>query len=138
MKRLSLIALLGLALAGCASTGMSGAQQDAGQGAQAEPLAEAASAQPGALATRFRRRAPPSNHIPMTDEAGSVVVQAVEFRPGVSSAAVEKLARRFGCTGSTGAGLVTEDGPLEIYRLRCDNGTTFIAQCELRQCRPMR
>jgi hypothetical protein len=67
-----------------------------------------------------------------------LVVQTIEFRPGVSSATVERLAQRFGCVGKTGAGLITEKGPVEVYRLRCDNGTTFVAQCELRQCRPMR
>ena len=76
--------------------------------------------------------------VTIQDEEGSVEVQKVEFRSGVSSATVERLARRFGCTGSTGAGLVTDKGPVEVYRMKCDNGTTFMAQCELRQCRPMR
>ncbi len=80
----------------------------------------------------------PPDRVSVRDEAGSVVVQKIEFRPGVSSASVERLARRFGCTGRMGAGLVTEKGPLEVYRMQCDNGTTFLAQCELRQCRPMR
>jgi hypothetical protein len=67
-----------------------------------------------------------------------VEVQKVEFHSGVSSATVERLGRRFGCTGTSGAGLVTDKGPVEVYRMKCDNGTTFMAQCELRQCRPMR
>jgi hypothetical protein len=67
-----------------------------------------------------------------------LVIQTVEFRPGISSSSVERLAKRFGCEGSKGAGLITEKGPVEVYRVRCDNGTTFMAQCELRQCRPMR
>lgn len=67
-----------------------------------------------------------------------VVIQTVEFRPGVSSATVERLAKRFGCEGDKGAGLLTDKGPVEVYRMRCNNGTTFMAQCELRQCRPMR
>lgn len=78
------------------------------------------------------------DRITVQDEEGTVEVQKVEFRPGVSSATVERLARRFGCMGSTGAGLVTDKGPVEVYRMKCDNGTTFMAQCELRQCRPMR
>ena len=78
------------------------------------------------------------NVLQIQDEAGSVVVQKVEYRPGVSSAAGERLARKFGCEGSNGAGLVTEKGPVEVYRMRCENGTSFLAQCELRQCRPMR
>jgi len=72
------------------------------------------------------------------DDTGSVVIQQVEYRSGVSSATVERLARRFGCEGTNGAGLITEKGVVEVYRMRCENGTTFLAQCELRQCRPMR
>ena len=73
------------------------------------------------------------DRVTVQDEEGTVEVQKVEFRPGVSSATVERLARRFGCTGSTGAGLVTDKGPVVVSRLKCDNGTTFMAQCELRQ-----
>lgn len=80
----------------------------------------------------------PETRVSIQDENGSAVVQKVEFRSGVSSASVERLAKRFGCTGRAGAALVTEKGPVEVYRLHCDNGTTFLAQCELRQCRPMR
>jgi hypothetical protein len=74
----------------------------------------------------------------VSDEAGKVEVQKVESRPGVSSSTVERLARKAGCTGTEGAGLVTEKGPVEIYRMQCDNGKTFMARCELRQCKPMR
>ncbi|RJF98118.1 hypothetical protein D3871_06015 [Noviherbaspirillum saxi] len=91
-----------------------------------------------AMASHKQSANSPRNAIQIQDGAGGVTVQTVEFQPGVSSASVERLARRFGCTGSNGAGLVTEKGPVEVYRMRCDNGTTFIAQCELRQCRPMR
>jgi hypothetical protein len=76
--------------------------------------------------------------IKFNDGEGDVTLQTVDFRPGTSSATVERLAKRFGCTGSTGAGLITDKGPIEVYRMKCDNGTTFMAQCELRQCRPMR
>lgn len=76
--------------------------------------------------------------IKFNDGAGDVTLQTVDFRPGMSSTTVERLAKRFGCEGSTGAGLITDKGPVEIYRMKCDNGTTFMAQCELRQCRPMR
>jgi hypothetical protein len=72
------------------------------------------------------------------DGSGPVTVQTIEFRPGVSSATVERLAKRSGCNGSKGAGLITPTGPVEVYRMKCDNGTNFLAQCELRQCRPMR
>ena len=74
----------------------------------------------------------------ISDGDGEVLVQTVDFRSGTSSATVERLAKRFGCTGTQGAGLVAEKGPVEVYRMRCENGTTFMARCELRQCRPMR
>jgi len=74
----------------------------------------------------------------VNDGSGEVTIQTVEFRSGTSSASVERLARRHGCSGTTGAGLITDKGPVEVYRMKCDNGTTFMAQCELRQCRPMR
>jgi hypothetical protein len=73
-----------------------------------------------------------------TDAAGTVVINKVEFRPGVSSATVEKLGERAGCAGGSGAGLITEKGPVEVYRMQCNNGKSFLAKCELRQCKPMR
>lgn len=72
------------------------------------------------------------------DREGRVEVEKVEFRSGVSSASVERLARQYGCTGSAGAGLLTTKGPVEVYRMQCANGATFMARCELRQCRQMR
>lgn len=80
----------------------------------------------------------PEDRIQIQDADGSAVVQKVEFRSGVSSATVERLAKSYGCTGRTGAALITAKGPVEVYRLQCDTGTTFLAQCELRQCRRMR
>lgn len=65
------------------------------------------------------------------------VVERVPFVLGVSSATVEKLGRAQACTGGSGAGLVTEPGPVEVYRMRCDNGQVFMARCELRQCSKM-
>ena len=61
-------------------------------------------------------------------------IERVPFRMGVSSATVEKLAKGQGCTAGQGAGLVTEPGPVEVYRMRCEGGTVFMARCELRQC----
>jgi hypothetical protein len=63
--------------------------------------------------------------------------QRVPFRLGVSSVTVEKLARAAGLHGGQGAGLVTEQGPVEVYRMQCDNGKVFMARCEMRQCRKM-
>ncbi|MGE5622946.1 MAG: hypothetical protein ACM3WS_07320 [Bacillota bacterium] len=71
------------------------------------------------------------------DSEGRVEVEKVEFRAGVSSASVERLAKQQGCTGSNGAGLLTTKGPAEVYRMQCDNGAIFMARCELRQCRRM-
>ncbi|KFI06982.1 hypothetical protein [Massilia sp. BSC265] len=65
-------------------------------------------------------------------------IERVPFKVGVSSATVEKMAKQQGCTGGQGAGLVTEAGPVEVYRMRCEDGTmrgkVFMARCELRQC----
>jgi len=66
-----------------------------------------------------------------------VEIEKVEFRAGVSSATVENLAKQAGCHGGLGAGLLSLPGPVEIYRMSCDDGRVFVARCELRQCRPM-
>jgi len=66
-----------------------------------------------------------------------VEVQKVEFRPGISSATVERLAKAQSCQGGLGAGLVSQQGPVEVYRMACDNGKVFLARCELRQCTAM-
>ncbi|MCC2956162.1 hypothetical protein LK542_11095 [Massilia sp. IC2-477] len=68
-------------------------------------------------------------------------IERVPFRTGVSSATVEKMAKQAGCGGGQGAGLVTEPGPVEVYRMRCEEGPmrgkVFTARCELRQCAKM-
>lgn len=69
-------------------------------------------------------------------DAGGATIERVPYRVGVSSATVEQLARGHACTGR-GAGLVTEPGPVEVYRLHCADGKVFMARCELRQCRKM-
>ena len=70
-------------------------------------------------------------------DAGGVPIQRVPHRIGVSSSTVEALARRHACSSAQGAGLVTEAGPVEVYRMQCANGKVFMARCELRQCRKM-
>ena len=65
-------------------------------------------------------------------------IEKVPFQIGTSSVTVERLAQAAGCAGGKGAGLVTEKGPVEVYRMQCDNGKIFLAKCELRQCSPMR
>jgi hypothetical protein len=68
-------------------------------------------------------------------------VETIPFRTGVSSATVEKMAKQQGCTGGQGAGLITQPGPVEVYRMRCEDGKlrgkVFMARCELRQCKQM-
>lgn len=70
-------------------------------------------------------------------DAGGVPIQRVPHRIGVSSSTVEALARQHACTSPQGAGLVTEAGPVEVYRMQCADGQVFLARCELRQCRKM-
>ena len=70
-------------------------------------------------------------------DANGVPIERVPYRVGVSSNTVEQLARQHACTGSAGAGLVTAEGPVEVYRMQCADGKVFMARCELRQCRKM-
>ena len=75
---------------------------------------------------------------PASEQAGDADgVERVPFRIGVSSATVENLAKLSNCRGSQGAGLMTPPGPVEVYRLICDDGSVFMAKCELRQCKRM-
>jgi hypothetical protein len=64
-------------------------------------------------------------------------IEKVPFRTGVSSATVERMARDQACSGGQGAGLITQPGPVEVYRMQCDSGKVFMARCELRQCKQM-
>ena len=68
-----------------------------------------------------------------------VEIEKVAFRAGVSSATVERMARNAGCDGNggPGAGLMSEPGPVEVYRMMCSNGKAYLAKCELRQCKPL-
>jgi hypothetical protein len=109
MKRLLVLAVL--VLGGCS-----------GVKSQPEPVAMAVRAQPA-----------PQQLV----DKGGVPIERVPFRAGVSSATVEKLARQHVCTGGQGAGLVTEPGPVEVYKMQCADGKVLMARCELRQCRQM-
>ena len=126
MKRLSSILIVAsvVLLAACSQLPLNGAASESGEKANAS------------MVERKNERMGGVQQI--QDAAGSAVLQKVEFRPGVSSATVERLARRSACTGGKGAGLITEKGPVEVYRMQCDNGAIFLARCELRQCQPMR
>ncbi len=68
---------------------------------------------------------------------GVAPIERVPFQAGVSSVTVERMAKQAQCTGGRGASLVTPGGPVEIYRMQCDDGKVFMARCELRQCAPM-
>lgn len=128
-------------LAGCSATGIRFIDTMTGKccaSAQSADAQAAATRQATENSASSRSATAGSGQIKIDDGAGDVVIQTVDFRPGMSSATVERLAKRFGCDGAVGAGLITEKGPVEIYRMKCDNGTIFMAQCELRQCRPMR
>jgi hypothetical protein len=87
----------------------------------------------------FRSEMPAAPVEPLAVQSSSDVatVERVPFRIGVSSATVEALAKAQACTGGQGAGLMTAPGPVEIYRMQCDNGKVFTARCELRQCKKM-
>lgn len=61
-------------------------------------------------------------------------IQLVEFVLGVSSLTVERLAKSQSCVGGNGAGLVSPKGSRELYKMKCDDGKTLMAKCELRQC----
>ncbi len=74
--------------------------------------------------------------VQLLDENGAPI-ERVAFRPGVSSVTVEKLGKLRSCASNQGAGLVTETGPVEVYRMACDSGKIFMARCELRQCKAM-
>jgi len=84
----------------------------------------------------FRAKTPVAPQ-PVAVAAAVAEVERVPFRLGVSSATVERMAKQHACTGGPGAGLVTEPGPVEVYRMQCDSGKVFMARCELRQCKPM-
>ena len=75
---------------------------------------------------------------PGLQDPSGAPIERVPFRLGVSSATVEKMAKEQGCAGGQGAGLMTAEGPVEVYRMRCEDGAmrgkVFTARCELRQC----
>jgi hypothetical protein len=80
---------------------------------------------------------PPAAPVAAVAADPAPAVETIPFRTGVSSATVEKMAKQQGCTGGQGAGLITQPGPVEVYRMRCEDGKVFMARCELRQCKKM-
>jgi len=65
-------------------------------------------------------------------------IQTIPFQAGISSMTVEKLALQYGCSAKKGAARITEKGPVEVYRIACDDERTLLVKCELRQCKAMR
>lgn len=100
-------------LAGCAALpGMLGGERPA---AAAEPIAAAA-----------------------VPAAAGPQIQTIPFQAGVSSMTVEKLALKYGCSAAKGAARITDQGPVEVYRMACDDERVLLVKCELRQCKMMR
>ncbi len=81
--------------------------------------------------------APVQPVVPQLLDANGVPIERIAFRPGVSSVTVERLGKQQACVSNEGAGLVTEAGPVEVYRMICDSGKVYMARCELRQCKAM-
>jgi hypothetical protein len=74
---------------------------------------------------------------PAAAPAPQTVMELIPFQIGVSTYTVEKMAKEQSCTGGLGAGLISAKGPVEVYRMRCDNGKVFLAKCTLHQCEAM-
>ena len=85
----------------------------------------------------FHKQTPAAPAAPVAAADAAPAVETIPFRTGVSSATVEKMAKQQGCTGGQGAALITQPGPVEVYRMRCESGKIFMARCELRQCKQM-
>ncbi len=84
-----------------------------------------------------QRVAPAKVAAPQLVDANGAVIVRVPFRAGVSSVTVENMAKKEGCTGGQGAGLMTPQGPIEVYRMVCDNRSVYKAICELKQCKKL-
>ncbi|HEU4777150.1 MAG TPA: hypothetical protein VFS95_10015 [Telluria sp.] len=78
----------------------------------------------------------PATAAPTVDANGQPI-EYIPFRAGVSSVTVENMAKKEGCTGGQGAGLTSPAGPVETYRMVCDNKRVYTARCEMRQCKAM-
>ncbi|MET0856059.1 MAG: hypothetical protein ABWY27_04875 [Telluria sp.] len=92
----------------------------------------------------FRSEMPPPQAVAPAEpaplglvDANGVPIERIRFRAGVSSVTVERLGKQRACISNEGAGLITEPGPVEVYRMVCDGGQVFMARCELRQCKAM-
>ena len=70
--------------------------------------------------------------------SGEPQIQTIPFKTGISSMTVEKLALQYGCTAAKGAARITDQGPVEVYRMACENERVLLVKCELRQCKAIR
>ncbi len=132
MKRLFLVVLSVAVLSGCSTYNRLRSNNVAKRPVpQAMPQkASAATQQPGTPAGT-------PTGTPILTDADGAEIERVPFRAGVSTVTVENMAKKEGCWGLQGAGLMTPPGPVEVYRLICDNGAVYMAKCELRQCKRM-
>lgn len=111
----------------------------AGGGARNSALESSNSQRTDAERPASRGKTPRTDQLSIDDGSGNkILIETVEFQAGVSSITVERLAKKYGCEGGAGAGRIAGKGPLEMYRMSCDNGRAFLAKCELRQCQPLR
>jgi hypothetical protein len=76
-------------------------------------------------------QAPVKAQAPVTVDINGVPIEYVPFRAGISTVTVENLAKAQGCVGGQGAGLMTPQGPVETYRMICDDRRVFMARCEV-------
>ncbi|MES2019315.1 MAG: hypothetical protein V4484_22720 [Pseudomonadota bacterium] len=75
---------------------------------------------------------------PVLMDANGTPLERIPFRAGVSTVSVEIMAKQVGCVGGQGAGLITPQGPVEMYRMICENNQVYMARCEFRQCKAMK
>jgi hypothetical protein len=86
--------------------------------------------------TTIDSRIPAPGQSVASDGAGSKSVRekTADQKMGKHSYAVEKMAGAAGCNGGSGAYLTTESGPIEDYRIDCEDGATYLARCEYGTC----
>jgi hypothetical protein len=63
---------------------------------------------------------------------------AAQVKFGKFSYVAEKLAKADGCGSDQGAALTTEPGPVESYRVECNDGRAFAVHCEYGVCNAVR
>ena len=69
------------------------------------------------------------------NNAGASNPEKAQIKIGPSAIALEKMARHKGCEPVLGAELISQNGPVEVYEIKCVNGQVLGANCEYRQCK---